>query len=157
MELKIFTDESGFAALHDDWNALLARSRANTLFLTWQWQTTWWRCLGEGDLWLLAWYDAGRLVAIAPLYLHDDSAGLRRFRPGGLRRGLRLPGPDRRGLAGRGGLQRPAGLAGSDACPPWDVTGLCNLAETSLTHAGCQSWQPAAAWRLSPAWRMSAR
>jgi CelD/BcsL family acetyltransferase involved in cellulose biosynthesis len=22
----------------------------------------------------------------------------------------------------------------SDACPPWDVTGLCNLPETSLTH-----------------------
>jgi hypothetical protein len=71
VNLKIFTDESGFAALQDQWNTLLARSRANTLFLTWEWQTTWWRCLGEGDLWLLAWYDQGRLLAIAPLYLHD--------------------------------------------------------------------------------------
>ena len=135
MELKIFSDESGFAALHDDWNALLARSRANTLFLTWQWQTTWWRCLGEGDLWLLAWYDADRLVAIAPLYLHTDSAGLRRFDLVGC-----VEVSDYLDLLVEDGREEAAYNAlldwlCSDACPPWDVTGLCNLAETSLTHS----------------------
>ncbi len=134
MELKIFTDESGFAALYDNWNHLLARSRANTLFLTWQWQTTWWRCLGEGDLWLLAWYDGDRLVALAPLYLHDDSAGLRRFDLVGC-----VEVSDYLDLIVEEGREEAVYSAllnwlASDACPPWDVVGLCNLAETSLTH-----------------------
>ncbi|HSN77889.1 MAG TPA: GNAT family N-acetyltransferase [Anaerolineae bacterium] len=134
MELKLYTDQSGFAALHNDWNALLARSRTNTLFLSWEWQTTWWRCLGEGDLWLLAWYDGGRLVAIAPLYLHRDGAGLRRFDLVGC-----VEVSDYLDLLVEDGREEAVYSAlldwlDSDACPPWDVTGLCNLAETSLTH-----------------------
>jgi CelD/BcsL family acetyltransferase involved in cellulose biosynthesis len=134
VELKIYTDESGFAALHDDWNTLLARSRSNTLFLTWEWQTTWWRCLGEGDLYLLAWFDAGRLAAIAPLYLHDDDAGQRRFDLVGC-----VEVSDYLDLIVEDGREDAVyralldWLAGDD-CPPWAVTGLCNLAETSLTH-----------------------
>ena len=79
MDLKLYTDVSGFDALHSQWNELLARSQADAFFLTWEWQTIWWRCLGQGDLYLLAWFDAGQLAAIAPLYLHDDEAGQRRF------------------------------------------------------------------------------
>jgi CelD/BcsL family acetyltransferase involved in cellulose biosynthesis len=134
VELKIFSDESGYVALHDDWNALLARSRANTLFLTWEWQTTWWRCLGVGELWLLAWYDDGRLIAIAPLYLHDDDAGLRRFDLVGC-----VEVSDYLDLVVEDGWEEPVYSAlldwlGSDACPHWDITGLCNLPEVSLTH-----------------------
>jgi CelD/BcsL family acetyltransferase involved in cellulose biosynthesis len=134
VDLKIHTDNSGFDALHDDWNTLLARSRSNTLFLTWEWQTTWWRCLGEGDLWLLAWHDEGRLVAIAPLYLHRDGAGLRRFDLVGC-----VEVSDYLDLIVEQGREQAVYSAlldwlHSDACPGWDVTGLCNLAETSLTH-----------------------
>jgi CelD/BcsL family acetyltransferase involved in cellulose biosynthesis len=134
VDLKLYTDDSGFAALHDDWNTLLASSRANTLFLTWEWQTTWWRCLGEGDLWLLAWYDGDWLVAIAPLYLHRDHAGRCRFDLVGcveVSDYLDLIVEDGREEAVYGAL---LDWLGSDACPPWDVTGLCNLAEASLTH-----------------------
>lgn len=70
MELTLYTDETGFAALRDEWNDLLRRSRFDTIFLTWEWQTTWWRTLGatRGPLFLLALREAGRLVGIAPLY-----------------------------------------------------------------------------------------
>jgi CelD/BcsL family acetyltransferase involved in cellulose biosynthesis len=134
VELRILTDESGFAALHGQWNALLAGSRANTLFLTWEWQTTWWRCLGEGNLYLLTWYDQGQLVAIAPLYLHHDNGGRRRFDLVGC-----VEVSDYLDVIVAAGWEEAAYSAlldwlCSDLCPPWDVTGLCNLAEASLTH-----------------------
>jgi hypothetical protein len=40
LELTLYTDETGFTALHDEWNDLLQRSRFDTIFLTWEWQTT---------------------------------------------------------------------------------------------------------------------
>ena len=49
----------------------LSRSRFDTIFLTWEWQSTWWRHLGaqRGPLYLLAAREAGRLIGILPLYL----------------------------------------------------------------------------------------
>lgn len=147
MDLELFTDENGFDALRDQWNDLLARSRSKTLFLTWEWQTTWWRFLGQGDLYLLAWCDAGRLVAVAPLYLHDAADGQRRFDLVGC-----VDVSDYLDLIVEAGREEAVYRAlldwlASDACPPWDVTGLCNLAETSLTHrrlpelAASRGWQ----------------
>lgn len=134
MDLKLFTDEGGFDALRGQWNDLLARSRSNTLFLTWEWQTTWWRCLGTGDLYLLAWFDNGRLAAVAPLYLHDDDTGQRRFDLVGC-----VEVSDYLDLIVEAGREEAVYGAlldwlASDACPPWDVSGLCNLAETSAAH-----------------------
>jgi CelD/BcsL family acetyltransferase involved in cellulose biosynthesis len=74
VDWTLYRDESGFDKLKDEWNSLLARSRFNTIFLTWEWQTTWWRHLGRnrGELYLLEGRDEGGLVAIAPLYLQED-------------------------------------------------------------------------------------
>ena len=71
MELIVYRDETGFDALRDEWNVLLGRSRFDTIFLTWEWQSTWWRHLGaqRGPLYLLAAREAGRLIGILPLYL----------------------------------------------------------------------------------------
>jgi CelD/BcsL family acetyltransferase involved in cellulose biosynthesis len=72
MRLEAFTDVSIFHALRPEWNELLNDSAADTLFLTWEWQTTWWERLGEGTLLVLvAREDDGRLVGIAPLYSAD--------------------------------------------------------------------------------------
>ncbi len=75
LELTLYRNESGFAALADEWNALLRRSRTDTIFLTWEWQTTWWRCVGadRGPLYLLAARRDGRLVGILPLYLLEGA------------------------------------------------------------------------------------
>lgn len=146
MDFKLYTDESGFDALRDQWNDLLARSRSNTLFLTWQWQTTWWRCLGQGDLYLLAWFEAGRLVGLAPLYLHDDD-GQRRFDLVGC-----VDVSDYLDLIVEPGREEAIYGAlldwlASEACPPWDATGLCNLPGQSATHrrlpelAADRAWQ----------------
>lgn len=134
MNLKIFTDDSGFAALRQEWNALLARSRFNNLFLTWEWQTTWWRCLGVGDLYLLAWYDDDRLVAIAPLYLIQEDDGLRCFHLVGC-----IEVSDYLDLIIETGYEDLVYGALLDwltgaATPGWDKIHLCNLPEVSLVH-----------------------
>lgn len=73
-------------------------------------------------------------MAIAPLYLHDDNAGQRRFDLVGC-----VEVSDYLDLIVQSGREEAIycalldWLAGDD-CPPWEVTGLCNLAETSLTH-----------------------
>lgn len=134
MNLKVFTDDSGFTALQQEWNALLARSRFSTLFSTWEWQTTWWRCLGEGDLYLLAWTADDRLIAIAPLYLSQDDDGLRSFHLVGC-----VEVSDYLDLIVETGFEDAVydslldWLTG-DASPDWDKIRLCNLPEASLIH-----------------------
>ena len=75
MRIEYHFEAGGFSALKPEWNELLHRSRSDTLFLTWEWQSTWWQHLGEGELVLLGFRgDDGRLVGLAPLYAvqHDD-------------------------------------------------------------------------------------
>jgi CelD/BcsL family acetyltransferase involved in cellulose biosynthesis len=51
------------------WNGLVARSATPLSFSTWQFQTAWWRLLGEGRLHLLGVQDAAAdWVAMLPLY-----------------------------------------------------------------------------------------
>ncbi len=75
----------GFAVLQEEWNELVHRSRFNSIFLTHEWQTTWWDSLGQGELWILAFRCAqsNRTVGIAPLFLHEiangANAGKRQF------------------------------------------------------------------------------
>lgn len=134
MELTTYVDAGGFAALRDQWNPLLARSQANTLFMTWEWQSTWWSWLGQGDLYLLAWRDAQRLVAIAPLYWQQGEDGLRRLSLVGC-----VEVSDYLDLVVEAGYEEVVysafldWLAG-DTAPPWDVVELCNLPESSHTH-----------------------
>lgn len=47
MKVKVHTSSNTFDKLKRPWNDLLARSAANTIFSTRQWQQTWWRCFGE--------------------------------------------------------------------------------------------------------------
>lgn len=68
MQVTTYTTPQAFEELAGEWNALLAQSESNTLFLTHQWQRVWWANLGEGDLRVLALRDEGALVGIAPLY-----------------------------------------------------------------------------------------
>jgi CelD/BcsL family acetyltransferase involved in cellulose biosynthesis len=55
-------------ALAPHWNALLQRSRSDSIFLTWEWISTWWEVFGHRfDLLVLTAEDAdGRLLGIAP-------------------------------------------------------------------------------------------
>jgi len=68
LTITLYHDETGFEALAGEWNDLLHRSAADTIFLTLEFQRTWWQCLGEGDLAILAVRDGRELVGIAPLF-----------------------------------------------------------------------------------------
>ncbi|MCO6452481.1 MAG: GNAT family N-acetyltransferase [Caldilineales bacterium] len=131
---SVHRNESGFDVLHSEWNELLAASRFNSLFLTWEWQTTWWQSLGEGELLTLAFRDAsGKLIGVAPFHCTYENG----------RRIIRLTGSVEIAdyldvIIARGReAEVYAGmldfLASSDA-PAWDDVDLCNLHESSLAH-----------------------
>jgi CelD/BcsL family acetyltransferase involved in cellulose biosynthesis len=76
MRIEAHFESGGFAALKPEWNDLVQQSCFDTLFLTWEWQSTWWRHLGEGSLLLLGFrQDDGRLVGLAPLFLAPGDGG----------------------------------------------------------------------------------
>jgi len=139
LELTLYTDETGFAALRDEWNDLLRRSRFDTIFLTWEWQTTWWRTLGvtRGPLYLLAVRETDgsdrRLVGIAPLYFsHYDH-------PNTLHVVGCLEVADYLDLIIEAGCEEAVyaafldWLAGPTA-PAWERVDLCNQPSRSLSY-----------------------
>ncbi len=77
MRIEAHFESGGFWALKPEWNDLVHRSRCDTLFLTWEWQSTWWKHLGEGNLLLLGFRaeDDGRLIGIAPLFQAQTDEG----------------------------------------------------------------------------------
>lgn len=61
-----------FEGLQPEWDDLLHRSEADDIFLTWEWQATWWQVYQPGDLCIVACRDeTGQLVGLAPLYEVD--------------------------------------------------------------------------------------
>jgi CelD/BcsL family acetyltransferase involved in cellulose biosynthesis len=58
---------ASFDALAREWSDLLARCSGNTIFLTPDWQQTWWRYAGEGELALIAVRAGEELVGVAPM------------------------------------------------------------------------------------------
>lgn len=69
MHKDVYLSAEGFDALESEWNELLHDSGADTIFLTHQWQSTWWHRLGDGSPTLIALREpSGRLLGLAPLY-----------------------------------------------------------------------------------------
>lgn len=68
LRISVVETAADFAALRDEWNELLADSRSNCLFLTWEWLYTWWMHLGHGrSLFIITVRSGSQLIAIAPL------------------------------------------------------------------------------------------
>jgi CelD/BcsL family acetyltransferase involved in cellulose biosynthesis len=65
-------DEEEFLNSKDEWNELLDRASADPLFLSWEWQSSWWRFFSDTENMELRIYVArtgdGKLVGIAPLF-----------------------------------------------------------------------------------------
>jgi CelD/BcsL family acetyltransferase involved in cellulose biosynthesis len=76
-------DETWFRSARSVWNALLAGSRANPLFLDWDWQYRWWQHFGESlgarPAIVVARNRMGAMLGIAP-FLVRSSAGKRPWR-----------------------------------------------------------------------------
>jgi CelD/BcsL family acetyltransferase involved in cellulose biosynthesis len=78
LKFELITTFERFEALHDEWNALLLLNATNVIFLTWQWQSTWWQSYQPGDMWVLTARDeANTLVGIAPWFREAGSNVLR--------------------------------------------------------------------------------
>jgi CelD/BcsL family acetyltransferase involved in cellulose biosynthesis len=76
LSTEVHRDEGVFLSLQHEWNPLLARSATNTIFLTWEWQKTWWDCFGqELELCLLELREGDELVALAPFYTFERDSG----------------------------------------------------------------------------------
>src|SRR5690348_7796249 len=78
LQLELITTLAGFEALQTEWNLLLSDNATNELFLTWEWQTTWWYAYQPGDLWIVAARDeAGTLVGVAPWFIEQPDRVIR--------------------------------------------------------------------------------
>jgi CelD/BcsL family acetyltransferase involved in cellulose biosynthesis len=147
LNFTLYSDEIGLAALRGEWNDLLRRSGFDTIFLTWEWQTTWWRTLGaiRGPLYLLAVHDDERLVGILPLYLTSDDS-IRTLRVVGC-----IEVADYLDFIIEAGQEESVyrafldWLVGPDA-PAWDALDLCNQPASSLAHSRLPELARARGW-----------
>ena len=75
MHVERWTWEDAWTRLTAEWSALLGRAVVDTLFLTPQWQTVWWKHFGTDlELYLLLVRDGtGMLQGIAPLYAQEEA------------------------------------------------------------------------------------
>jgi CelD/BcsL family acetyltransferase involved in cellulose biosynthesis len=72
--VRCVTSEEDFARLEPVWNDLLARSEVHTLFLSWDWLSTWWKVFGPGlgQLSIIVVEAQGEVVGIAPCYIKRE-------------------------------------------------------------------------------------
>jgi CelD/BcsL family acetyltransferase involved in cellulose biosynthesis len=66
-KVETLTSIESIASIAGEWNELLSTSRADCLFLTPEWLTTWWKHCGAGDLAVHAIRYGRDLLGIAPL------------------------------------------------------------------------------------------
>jgi CelD/BcsL family acetyltransferase involved in cellulose biosynthesis len=135
MRIEYHYESAGFAALKPEWNDLVHRSCCDTLFLTWEWQSTWWKHLGEGDLVLLGFRgDEGRLVGVAPLFHTQSEQGHAILYMVGCR-----DVSDYLDLIVEQGQEEAVYSAFlgylAEEAPDWQVVDLCNIPQDSQTFA----------------------
>ena len=147
-----YHDANGFETLAEEWNELLHRSTADTIFLTLEFQRTWWQTLGEGELLILAVRDDdGELIGIAPLFATTNPQG---------QRALAIVGCvevadylDFIVARGRDEVVYTAlvDYLASPSAPTWDVLDLCNIHQDSPTLTTLPALAEARGWTVSTA------
>jgi CelD/BcsL family acetyltransferase involved in cellulose biosynthesis len=71
MHIQLIRDSNAFATLRTEWNELLSRSSADTVFLTWEWLSSWWETYAQPDdrLHIITVRDnANQLIGVMPLF-----------------------------------------------------------------------------------------
>lgn len=152
METIIYTDSTAFETLAEEWDDLLLRSVNAPFFMRHIYQRTWWRCLGNDDLVLIACRnEAGQLVGLAPLYGSTNAAGQRELSFVGcvdISDYLDL-------LIDRDYVEAVHRalldcLEGEDG-PTWDKLYLCSLAHHSVTPTKLAEAAQARGWQVAVA------
>lgn len=137
MHTELHLTADGFQALAAEWNELLGDSAADTIFLTNQWQSSWWHHLGSDTPTLIALRDeASRLLGLAPLYLSLTDEGEWELNTVGC-----VDVSDYLDVIARRGHEKAVYaalldlLARPDRGFAWDVLNLCNVPQDSPTLA----------------------
>ena len=78
LSTHVIKDEREFYQLEDDWTALLARCRNPSVFLTFEWLSSWWEHFKEGrELFVVVTREDGKVAGIAPLAVAHGRLGNR--------------------------------------------------------------------------------
>jgi CelD/BcsL family acetyltransferase involved in cellulose biosynthesis len=81
LKLNLHQTDSVFDDLQAEWNALVQRSIANTVFSTLEWQSNWWAAYQPGELWVITVRDqTDKLIGIAPWFIETKDDGERVIR-----------------------------------------------------------------------------
>lgn len=135
MNITRYEDEGLFSALRDEWNDLVVDSEANQIFLTLEWQESWWQAYQPGVIWALAVRDqqSGQLVGIAPWFMRPEPSAQRILRTIGC-----VDVTDYLEIVARRGREEAvyAALAAyvNEHASCFDEIRLCNVPEDSLTQ-----------------------
>jgi CelD/BcsL family acetyltransferase involved in cellulose biosynthesis len=152
LAVHAYHDTDGFERLAGEWNDLLRRSAADTIFLTLEFQRTWWEYLGKGKLLILAVRDdADTLVGIAPLLEMHDSEEQHVLATVGC-----VEVADYLDLIVSQAQEEPVYTAlldylSSSNAPAWDRLDLCNIHEDSPTLKHLAPLAEARGWTVSTA------
>lgn len=75
LQIRKITDEKEFFCLKEEWNTLLSHSRAESIFLTWEWLWTWWNIYKSNsrNLCILLVFRGQDLIGIGPFYVISKS------------------------------------------------------------------------------------
>ncbi|MBL7724868.1 MAG: GNAT family N-acetyltransferase [Chitinophagaceae bacterium] len=70
LKISLLTSDSDFFAMEKEWNGLLQKSSADTIFLTWEWVSSWWKIHKKSNQQLFTLFikEGNELIGIAPLY-----------------------------------------------------------------------------------------
>jgi CelD/BcsL family acetyltransferase involved in cellulose biosynthesis len=152
LSIHAYHDASGFEILAEEWNELLHHSTADTIFLTLEYQRTWWQQLGEGELIILAARnDDAKLVGIAPLFTTINPQGQRTLATVGC-----VEVSDYLDLIVAQGQEEMVYAAlvdylASPSAPAWDLLDLCNVHQDSPTLEVLPVLAQARGWSVSTA------
>ena len=71
IRIDVLRDTRGVDDLRAEWNPLLQASATDSIFLSWEWLSTWWEVLGDGHapFYVTARGRGGELVGVAPLVI----------------------------------------------------------------------------------------
>ncbi len=132
MEIDLFESTAVFADWRDAWDDLLADSAANQIFLTCEWQSTWWNAYHPGRMWVLAVRDDdGRWLGLAPWFIATDEDGSRVVRTIGC-----VDVTDYLDIVARNGFEEDVFRALArwlaDHTQDYDMAQLCNIPRESL-------------------------
>ena len=84
LTVNVETGQEALRSLEQEWKTLLPRSGADTVFMTWDWQQTWWEWFGQGSQLNVATIrDGVELVGLVPLHAQGNDTDPGTFRLAG--------------------------------------------------------------------------